>query len=440
MKKFWLFLVPVIALLVIIVIAFKFSNVRREIEAYRQDNQPYLRASTAPPVLMQNDSLLLEVGQKEEGDWSAYRMLMAWKSAGLSVEDASQTLQMIHDQGLPTILGRSNKEVELRRQDEFNRVDIIFEQSYPEVWKLLKENKANYQSQSLAGFLINGENEEDNQLHWLSLLEKINEMDPGWTTIEVDRKYKRNRKVALDYLLESTNKVGLKELQIPLSIWGNREKMADLAAGMISANEDLKEVTGWKGPVFGLDGRVSWRPAIMTDASTYGGCSKGDCLFIQSTWTEYAHEWFHALDLAMARETMSYPSNNPLTDHYSLWTRRLIASPPVKAWWKGEKNILREGAPWTKRRQAAWDKNILATESGSIEDYWMAKTELMAFAWEGHVNSKSGIKVLSHLDMIEEMNKQERDIIWPNETEQKAMQPYWDFLLDSGGAVMGLRN
>ena len=103
--------------------------------------------------------------------------------------------------------------------------------------------------------------------------------------------------VSIERLRQTMTDVGLWGVKLPLGSVEKPQDIDDFTKQLVFYNKALEKRTKLS-KALGINGRVLWfldkGHQNMTDA--YSTKIRTDIVFIQSTWSSYAHEWFHALD------------------------------------------------------------------------------------------------------------------------------------------------
>lgn len=135
-------------------------------------------------------------------------------------------------------------------------------------------------------------------------------------------------------LEEVVSETGLSSVKVPLPMSNQPVLVAQLAQDLRQANRDLQHITGWSGSVLGLNGRVDLVPMRPDDMASTSMSLLGGSIVVRSDWETFAHEWFHALDVAlmldhvgMDRSRLEY--NIMLEGSKAVYTPEQLASPLV---------------------------------------------------------------------------------------------------------------
>ena len=131
-------------------------------------------------------------------------------------------------------------------------------------------------------------------------------------------------------LVHAMQESGLTRLTWPIDLPQTQETYLHLAQLITESNTSLQTITGWQGPVLGLQGHVSLQivpeePKIydtlgMTGLTLHQG--KDGARFVHmivstnpKTWRSLGHEWFHALDMWMSSSTQLYSNTGLASEH-----------------------------------------------------------------------------------------------------------------------------
>ena len=130
-----------------------------------------------------------------------------------------------------------------------------------------------------------------------------------WEPMEGDTAQTFNE--AIENLSQAVGEAGFASVKVPLPMWADSGKLNQLAEDIKQSNNELEQITGWKGQVMGLNGRVNYTigmPYGMATASLnyYGEAN------IQSGMNIFGHEWVHALEAVVAYDMGYRVENNPM--------------------------------------------------------------------------------------------------------------------------------
>ena len=168
-------------------------------------------------------------------------------------------------------------------------------------------------------------------------------------------------------LSQAVSETGLNSLSVPLPMWTSPTKLTQLADKLVQSNHDLAQVTGWSGPVLGLDGQVDLTIGMPYDVGSMGpGLSKGT-FAIQSELDALGHEWSHALEYSIRDN----PAANALLDNLA---QQLDQDMPT---WR------------TRVSDRAIDSHDHAHHLSS-KAYLESRSERIGYAFSGHLNARLG--------------------------------------------------
>lgn len=404
------------------------DDLREDWAAVTHPAHPYQAPPLTPPKWVEFSSRLLDVGQDRKG-WSVMRMLLGWRQAGLTVDEARALSISLHEFALPTVMGRATAAQEAAHHARMRAVEKVVATTRPEVWEALAQITPDTPL-SLPDDIASAVSAPDGQelLAWVALFGEIDLMSSRSTGL--DDPLDLSLEQAQASLAQATHEVGLKHLQVPLASWGCAPCLSDIALGLRQANADLSAVTGWSGPVLGLDGRVGLTLGVLEQANTDGHERSGQLLELRSDWQDLPHEWFHALDLVMARHAQPFPRSQPISAHPPRPWRWWVGSRAARQWWISQEKLLVAASPWVERRRQ------FAMEAGlSDPSYWTSPTEVLAFAFEHHVRTSPHSTWLGkppHTGMPDDPHA----ILAPSPAEQANMAPLWGpWMLESGQAL-----
>ena len=243
---------------------------------------------------------------------------------------------------------------------------------------------------------------------------------------------KQDMKAAREALVNAVRDSGLAGVRIPLPVWNDSANVATVAERIQESNAVLQDVTGWNGPVLGLNGRVEWTiySPLNLGATFYRGPLE---TVVLSGWEDLPHEWFHALDYALrsAPVDLDTAGGATLTQQWGAHaSAHSHQGHDLNQSWGSLHDRLRSfsmerGDAWFKDR----DARVQALQASRDEDdqwragYLRQTHETIAFAWQAYVQTH-----LSHQSAS--WTQQATDgRMGPREQEALAMAPIWKALL-----------
>ena len=389
------------------------------------DIQAHEQVRPLQPTWVVPENPFFRAGQMSNGQWSVVRMLEAWKQAGLTPDQAAEVLVFFHERLLPTVTDASLVE---RRKAEWSTAQRALEQALPQAWKTLEDLSPKDRVAPIDWALSEPGQET---LEWVQLLGEVGSLAPSMTDLPLDG---LSLAEARDALKAAVQEAGLKQLNVPLAVWSDPTRLADMAAGIHQANRDLEAITGWSGGVLGLDGRLTLTLGTIDVALVDGRQADGQRLEMETDWRDLSHEWLHALDFTLARRVQQHPRFGTLTSHRDGWVRHWRAGPAARSWWGAVEQMETAGQPWVSRRKKAVDEHVLARRT-DMKGYWTDPTELMAFAWEARTRRLEGLVLLG--EKAVPMDGEHASVISPKPMELMAMEPGWGPLLEEARQVLG---
>lgn len=267
---------------------------------------------------------------------------------------------------------------------------------------------------------------------------------------------------ALEELQGAVSESGLVFVQIPPTAQNNPTAILALAEKIKSFNKSLGDITGFSGATLGLNGRVALRLLSAIDnAETI--VSKSGTIHIFGDWSTAPHEWFHALDCAMASNSPGVRPLKPLSSQSVFYgssaTKNLqdnlyagLSNPVLtkkdlikiqkklqtsqfdgteknifKAVEEARKNIIQNkvklnGSPWITWRTYA-STMPSAKKSKETSSYLKSKSEILAVSFAGYA-SESSRELFYDFDAAS-------GIYLPTEVEIKAVKKYWKSFMSS---------
>ena len=245
---------------------------------------------------------------------------------------------------------------------------------------------------------------------------------------------KQDMTAAREALVNAVRDSGLAGVRIPLPAWNDSANVTTVAQRIQESNAVLQEVTGWTGPVLGLNGRMEWTiySPLNLGATFYRGPLE---TVVLSGWEDLPHEWFHALDYALRSAPVDLDTAGGATLTQQ-WEGQATAHAhhDLNQSWGTLHDRLRS---FSVERGDAWfndrDARVQALQASHNEDdqwragYLRQKHETIAFAWQAYVQT--------HLsDHSASWTQQATDgRMGPREQEALAMAPVWKSLFQEVG-------
>lgn len=307
---------------------------------------------------------VLAPGLDAQGRFDADRLLHAWEQAGLDTGSAVRVMDLL-DEAMPVMAAgtMASKMEQAGRADE---ALTALEKDFPEFLDRLQNGASPQVSQEQRQAW---ENERE------FLLEDFRD-GRGFATEEVSWEQ------ATAALAASVKESGLRSLTVAWADWASPQALKDRADFITAANQELEEVTGWKGHALGLSGRVELtlsEPLPQWGAGGITSRNEAGRLQVVTRQGALAHEWFHAVDFSLASQVMTHPNQAPLSDNLQ-WLRQARDTGSKQAW-HTQSDALFEAAPqWQAHRQKAGEKN----------SYWVDRSEGMAFAFAAQFQDRPG--------------------------------------------------
>lgn len=385
------------------------------------------RAPSAPaaPLLAQPqwvdaESPLTEVGLRPSGELDSGAMLQSWKAAGLSYDDSLLLIRAL--QALPpTVLVRDDPEWEVRALQGRAHFQALLEDTFPKALASLdaqaqrpfrRRTQGRWTPHEWAGLLAAWEHAR--------ALPNVERPDQGLSL------------AAARQALANGRDTGLRALTISWNEWESTERLAALAKDLRAANRELGAVTGWRGPVLGLDGQVALTvgyPAAHTGALGTADIDDRGVVRIVAGWDSMAHEWLHGLDFASGRRVpvasdgllMSEQTAKPLRLHRDYgqaraWPALMGGIEDSSPTWFGHKRTAHALGPGGETPASA--------ASRIAGGYWLSPHETLAFAFESLVNGHPAVRVLADPSMG--LRRHEQPHRHPSPEETRAQAPYWE--------------
>lgn len=197
----------------------------------------------------------------------------------------------------------------------------------------------------------------------------------------------------LNHLKEAVTQTGLSSLRVPLSMWTDAGLLDTVAHDLIQANHELQTITGWQGPVLGLNGRVSLHLGEPYDVAVATTSVTGGTL-IASRMDSYAHEFGHAIEGNFAKDLGYAPQDYdmallhehaPQDQQHQFWNESVQAIENTsyqldRSWYRSMDHIV-------KKASEGKYGNLSEKENAHLADYLSRPHERFAFAVMTYVAS-----------------------------------------------------
>ena len=357
-------------------------------------------------------------------------MLEAWRAVGVTPDEAANALVFLHQYALPTVIGRGQDAAVIAREAGMISADMALARGLPRAHAALQKLTPQTQVEGFDWQDASG----PATAPWLELVGELGMLAPSFSGLPVDAS--GGLLPARESLLAAAAETGVRELRVPLVVWGDALRLMDMAEGLRQANQDLEAATGWQGGVLGLDGRLVLTLGVVDHAMVDGHLPDGSTLAMEADWGELGHEWMHALDFVMARQVLSHPRMGTLTSHRKGWLQQWSAPAAAWAWWNAVDQVEAAGSLWVDRREVAVQRNALARR-GLERHYWTDPSELMAYAWEARLRRVESLGLLNQSVPGEEQDA--RSVILPRASELSAMETAWEPLLEQARQALGFK-
>lgn len=377
--------------------------------AWNQSKEGGKRPLPLPPIL--------SPGLTEDG-FSVGRLVDSWRAAGLSPLTALDILSTVKAE-LPVLSGSLDGAVDRRLSEAAFAHQSLAERFANEVKKLESNHDA-------ADFppppVADGWGQEDWDSLWADVKAEgfagaaLPALDAGVT-------FEQGRQA----LAQAVQTTGLRSLSPSLDAWHSPHTLIQTAQRLEKANAQLEQITGWKGKVLGLDGRVELslgEPRMVRDVSGFAHADESGRLQMAATWSALGHEWFHAFEFVASRLVMKRSSELPLSEN--LQPLRGVAHPHVHSAMKALLDTTQNDMPvWRSYREEAVETR---------GPYWVRPAEVLAFAFDSYIDmfhEADALGVPSHNNRLRE-NEPERA---PSRWEAQALTAPLKELFESAAAL-----
>lgn len=376
-------------------------------------------------------SPFLEAGRRQDGSVSVDNMLKAWQKAGLPPWEVSSVWGHLEAMS-PVVMGRVDPQLEGDLMADAANAARALQDKYPQVLARLQSGE---DAPAIEDATVRKE--------WNSLWEHLLDTGPeaafymggdlpaGWNEMP-DAPSRLDMAGARAELEKTVQVTGVRSLRLPVAYWERPQTLYRAAMALQSANAELETITGWKGQVLGLNGRMELAIGEPAEDRRADGVTMGDNsgrLQVTTEWLPLAHEWFHAFDRTLGRDVLKASTGANLSE--STQPLRVVADgqKPVFDAMRSARVQMFEVAP-----EWQLDREQMAEKTESL--YWKEVSEGLAFAFGAYVQRQGGKILVDTPERFEATRILEPARI-PTEEETKAQAPFFKALF-AASAPMGL--
>ena len=322
-------------------------------------------------------SPFIEAGWDEFGEYSHKLLLQRWFAAGIPTKDFDKLLLMTRAIA-PVLMGTRDELMEARFLQRAEEKNAEMEAKWPEAAKKLADPQWLQQHTYIELDDVTADtilDFEDAIIREVGI-DAVNGNDDY---IEI-----KDQAEAKRWVEQAVKETGLRSLRLSAPWTRDPQVMGNVAYKLIQSNKQLQARTGWSGGVLGLGGRIDIDFASggpysdgVTTVPRKREPGKSD-LNVTSTFEALPHEWFHALDFVVARETLYFSHGEPLSRELNNGGYRLHRHGEIMNTMEyAIKNMERLAPEWSKART----KKFKQTDN----EYWQSDVEMLAFAFEGQI-------------------------------------------------------
>lgn len=349
----------------------------------------------------------LEVGRQPEGNLSVDHLLLAWQKAGMNARQAHLVLDRVNANLSPVIMGVEDAQTEQALIEKARAQVEELRTQWPQLEANLAQQLKEPANSDLTPYeLGRGWSVVQQRLQssgsYIGVLPPIEPVDDSYA-------------LAKDNLVTVVGSSGLRMLQLGIVDQGSWS-LRSIAESLDEQNKQMQSLTGWKGRVLGMEGRIALsfrKPSQVQTAGTTSD-SNPNYLQIEGEWWTLPHEWFHALDITLAREAFEYGGQGSLTSNIGLF-RKVQDQAVVDAWQDAIEGVLTKETEWRKRR---WSQALI-----DLDPYLLSSSEAMAFAFGEYATQHQGRRHNFQQYVMREQG-------WiPNSIETQRQARYWETLL-----------
>lgn len=379
---------------------------------------------------------LVDVGRRADGSLDEDKMFQAWKAAGLSLEDSMLLIAALQD-APPVLMGRADPVFEQQMRDKQNQLVRAAKASFPNALdRLEKQAGRPFASRRTAPW-----KKED----WNALKEAWDayRTDAAVVKIPTLASVEKARSMLEDAVAET----GLRALKVSWSDWTTPSRLVWLSENLRQANQDLETVTGWNGPVLGLNGAVVIhmnRPAPQYSANGLSETDDRGVITLTSEWRALGHEWLHAVDYYSGQVLPRSSLGTLLTEQVQKPLRLYHDFKQARSWSRLMGDLEESSPDWFAHKQHVNAFEPAATSSSSTttvrtSGYWMRPTETLAFAFQAQLSQNPDVKVIGTEMSRLTFDRQSQPYRYPSDEEIQRQKPHWEaFFAANQGLVPSL--
>lgn len=363
---------------------------------------------------------ILKPGLTEEG-FCISTLMNTWRAAGMDPSMISEVLSSAK-KALPVLDGLPEAIVQQRQEEALiatAHLNVLFREDQANIARLGKMNPG---LEFPPAPVDEGWRQQDWDEFWDEMREEASSgVQPPPTgpapTMEEARRA----------LAQAVQVTGLRSLSPSLEAWNSPRELVRTAQRLEAANSQLETITGWKGKVLGLDGRVELslgRPWSFNMLEGLVAADNAGRLQMSTTWHALGHEWFHGFEYVASRMVMGRSSARPLSEN--MQPLRSVAVPHVHGAMKDLLSATKEEMPtWKMNRERA---------ARERDEYWLRPTEVLAFGFGSYIEQIHQASALTNLDRSRSMrhNEPERG---PSVWEVEALDTPFQALFDAASSL-----
>ena len=379
---------------------------------------------------------LVDVGRRADGSLDEDKMFQAWKAAGLSLEDSMLLIAALQD-APPVLMGRADPVFEQQMRDKQNQLVNAAKASFPKAFdRLEKQAGRPFASRRTAPW----KKEE-----WLAIKEAWNAYRTEAAVVKIPTLASVEK--ARSMLEEAVTETGLRALKVSWSDWTTPSRLVWLSENLRQANQDLETVTGWNGPVLGLNGAVVVhmnRPAPQYSANGLSETDDRGVITLTSEWRALGHEWLHAVDYYSGQVLPRSSLGTLLTEQVQKPLRLYHDFSQARSWSRLMGALEKSSPDWFAHKEQANAFMPATTSSDSSSTvraggYWMRPTETLAFAFQAQLSQNPDIKVIGTEVSRLTFDRQNQPYRYPSDEEIQRQKPHWEaFFAANQGLVPSL--
>lgn len=353
-------------------------------------------------------------------------ILQVWKKNGVSLTQANELMSILYWTQSPMITTDQNFQQQVKKNRQSAQIIWDIKTGQQASNFLYHHNLDEYvEMGSISQFEANTVSSASS---WSELKKNWEKINPYFDATQQnltkndareDHFKKDDLKMVYQNLNEMVSQVGLKGLRVPLSIWDSPQQIRKLTTDLSQMNQLLQSTTHLKNGVMGLNAFV-YTPLSVENCVTYQN-KQGDINII-SSWSNYAHEWFHGLQANLLSEKKNLSQNfkeKSMTPVFQEALDKMISYSKSQGTWI---NNLESFLNKNPTKVPNWSAEF--STSDELKNYYTNPIEMLAYSWGAYIETKSE-EIFPTKQNFHQSQNLKTSVFVPSKNEAKNMEFIW---------------